>query len=241
MELSVILTCLNQEKVLEQSVEEIRKVLNTNKLKYEIVIVDDGSTDSTYSIMKGLEKKYNNIMLFKHPQNIGRGRAVSNGFKVAKGKFVGFLDTDLELHPKYIPMFIKELKKGYDVAIYLRKYRLNMIGLIRAFTGYSYNFLVRLLLNVKLKDTETGFKFFRRDKILDLLDEIKEERWFWDTEIMVRSYLKGLKIREIPLIYTPNKEGGSTVRIFQDSLDFLKKLIKFRKTVIKLRKRSILS
>lgn len=239
MELSVILTCLNQEKVLEQSVEEIRKVLNTNKLKYEIVIVDDGSTDSTYSIMKGLEKKYNNIMLFKHPQNIGRGRAVSNGFKVAKGKFVGFLDTDLELHPKYIPMFIKELKKGYDVAIYLRKYRLNMIGLIRAFTGYSYNFLVRLLLNVKLKDTETGFKFFRRDKILDLLDEIKEERWFWDTEIMVRSYLKGLKIREIPLIYTPNKEGGSTVRIFQDSLDFLKKLIKFRKTVIKLRKKSI--
>ena len=159
LELSVVLTCLNQEKVLEKSVKTVRDILNKNKIKNEIIIVDDGSTDLTYSIMKKLSKRYKNIRLFKHIRNIGRGRAVSNGFKIAKGGFVGFIDTDLELHPRYIPMFLNELKKGYDVAIYLRKYKLNLDGIARAFTGYSYNFLVRLLLSVNLKDTETGFKF----------------------------------------------------------------------------------
>ena len=238
MEVSVVLTCLNQEKVLQRSVERIRNVLNQKKINYEIVIVDDGSIDSTYKIMQGLAKKYKNIKLFKHSYNIGRGGAVSNGFKTAGGKYVGFLDTDLELPPEYIPMFLDELKKGYDVAIYYRKYNHNLEGMIRAIISHSYNFLVRLILNVNLKDTESGFKFFRREKILSLLDEIKEERWFWDTEIMVRSYLKGLKIKEIPLIYTPNKEGGSTVKIFYDSWDFFKKLIKFRKIVIKLKNKS---
>ena len=238
MELSVVLTCLNQEKVLQWSVETIRDILNKNKVEYEIIIVDDGSTDSTYIVMNELKKKYKNIRLLKHNYNLGRGKAVSNGFKIAGGKFVGFLDTDLELHPRYIPMFLKELKKGYDVVVYHRKYKHNMQGLIRAITSYSYNFLVRLILNVNLKDTESGFKFFDREKVLPLLDSIKEERWFWDTEIMIRSYLKGLKIKEIPLIYIPNKEGGSTVRIFSDSLDFFKKLIKFRKIVVKLRNNS---
>ena len=257
MELSVVLTCLNQEKVLQWSVETIRDILNKNKVEYEIIIVDDGSTDSTYIVMNELKKKYKNIRLLKHNYNLGRGKAVSNGFKIAGGKFVGFLDTDLELHPRYIPMFLKdlvsapagpssgwqeeflkELKKGYDVVVYHRKYKHNMQGLIRAITSYSYNFLVRLILNVNLKDTESGFKFFDREKVLPLLDSIREERWFWDTEIMIRSYLKGLKIKEIPLIYIPNKEGGSTVRIFSDSLDFFKKLIKFRKIVVKLRNNS---
>ena len=238
MELSIILTCLNQEKVLENSVKKIKDILNHTKINYEIVIVDDGSTDATYEIMQRLSKRYKNIRLLKHSVNIGRGKAVSNGFKIAKGEFVGFLDTDLELSPNYIPMFLDELKKGYDAAVYYRKYKHNLQGILRAITSHSYNFLVRLILNVSLKDTETGFKFFRREKILPLLDEIKEEKWFWDTEIMVRSYLKNLKILEIPLIYVPNKEGGSTVKIFSDSLDFFKKLIKFRKTVIKLRNKS---
>ncbi|MEK6907204.1 MAG: glycosyltransferase family 2 protein [Nanoarchaeota archaeon] len=241
MELSVVLTCLNQEKVLQGGVETIQDILNKNKIKYEIIIVDDGSTDSTYSIMKKLSKKYKHIRLFKHPYNIGRGRAVSNGFKIAKGEFVGFLDTDLELHPRYIPIFLEELKKGYDVVTYLRKYKLNSTGVIRGFTTHAYNLLLRLLLNVRLNDTESGFKFFRREKIIPVLNEINEDRWFWDTEIMVRSYLNGLKIKEIPLIYTPNKEGGSTVKIFNDSIYFLKKLIKFRKTVIKLRNKINLS
>ncbi len=235
MELSLVLTCLNQEKVLQRSVETIREILNKNKIKYEIIIVDDGSADSTYEIMKKLNKRYKNIKLLKHSHNLGRGKAVSNGFKIAKGKFVGFIDTDLELHPKYIPLFLNELKKGCDVVLYYRKYKLNLQGIIRRFTTYSYNLLLRLLLNVNLKDTESGFKFFRREKILDLLDKIKEKRWFWDTEIIVRSYLKGLKIIEIPLIYIPNKEYGSTVKIFEDGIDYLKKLIKFRKVVNKLK------
>ena len=241
MELSVILTCLNQEKVLENSVNRIKSVLDKNKINHEIIIVDDGSTDSTYDIMKRLSEKYKNIKLLKHPFNIGRGKAVSNGFKASKGDYIGFLDTDLELPPEYIPMFLSELKKGHDIAVYYRKYKHNLHGIIRGITSHSYNFLVRLILNVNLKDTETGFKFFNRKKILPLLSEIKEERWFWDTEIMVRSYLNGLKVIEIPLIYIPNKKGGSTVKIFSDSLDFFKKLIKFRKTVIKLRNKPSLS
>jgi len=235
MELSVILTCLNQEKVLNNSVQRIKEVLDPTKIKYEIVIVDDGSTDSTNLIIKNLMKKYRNVKSLTHKHNFGRGRAVSNGFKSAKGKFVGFLDTDLELPPEYIPLFFKKLSEGYQVATYHRKYKHNLRGITRAFMSYGYHLLVKLLLNVNLRDTESGFKFFNKESISDLLDEIKEDRWFWDTEIMVRSYLKKLRIIEIPLKYVPNKSTGSTVNLVSDSFDYFKKLVKFRGIVKKIR------
>jgi hypothetical protein len=82
-----------------------------------------------------------------------------------------------------------------------------------------------------LYDTETGCKFFSREKILRVIDEIVDEHWFWDTEICVRSHLKGLRIEEVPTLYVRRPETGTTVKILRDTLRYLRNLIWFRVVV----------
>ena len=93
--------------------------------------------------------------------------------------------------------------------------------------GYAY--LVRKLLKLGLKDTETGCKFFDRERILPLLKDIKDNYWFWDTEIMARAYYNGLKIREIPFYYERKWDKSSSVNIIRDSILYIIKLLRFRK------------
>jgi hypothetical protein len=95
--------------------------------------------------------------------------------------------------------------------------------------GYSY--LVRKLLSVPFHDTETGYKFFRRDAVLSWLDEVRDEGWFWDTEFMVRAARRGLRIREIPGAYVRRWDKTSTVSGVRDSIGYLRKLWAFRRTL----------
>lgn len=90
------------------------------------------------------------------------------------------------------------------------------------------------LLKVNFHDTEVGFKFFNHQKILPILDEIEDSRWFWDTEIIVRSYYKWLKIKEYPALFLKSFEKKSTVKVFRDSWDCFRKLISFRKKLQKI-------
>jgi len=227
-ELSLIMTCYNEEPFIEKSVLIVRDLLEKNNYKYEIIFIDDGSTDNTAKIGEKLAKKYKTIKFFKNEKNLGRGASVKKGIKIARYNYVGFLDTDLELSPIYIPKFIQALNQGYDVVTYLRKYEINRVGFMRWFVGRAYSYLVRIVLNIKLKDTETGFKFFNKERVLPSLNQTKDNHWFWDTEIMALSYYNKLKIKEIKLNYTPNKQHGSKVKIFEDGLTYFKKLIKFR-------------
>lgn len=88
-------------------------------------------------------------------------------------------------------------------------------------------------MKTNLKDTETGCKFFNRERILPILNEIKNEHWFWDTEVMIRPLLKGYKIVEIPTVYIRKPEHGTTVKAFKDTLSYL---INFEKFYWELRK-----
>ena len=97
-------------------------------------------------------------------------------------------------------------------------------------------FLVKLLLKLDLKDTETGCKFFNREKILPILEEIHDRHWFWDTEIMARAYIKGLKIIETPSIFI-RKGFYTRVRIFRDSLVQFRNLARFKRELNKIVKK----
>jgi hypothetical protein len=99
----------------------------------------------------------------------------------------------------------------------------------------GYSLLVRRLLGVPLLDTETGFKFFRRETLLPVLDAIHDPGWFWDTEFMVRAHLRGLRIAEIPGAYVRRDDKTSTVRGLRDSWTYFRKLLAFRKEMKHLR------
>src|SRR5262245_38443217 len=229
--LSVVLACYNEEPVLLASVAEIRATLEGLHAPYELLFVDDGSRDATRELLRSLPERNGNgsTRVIRHERNQGRGATVSDGFRAAAGEFAGYLDLDLEVHCRYIPSLVAELQRGADVATVRRIYALQPASLDRYLMSRGYSFLVRKLLDTSLHDTETGYKFFRREAALPVLDAIQDPGWFWDTEFMLRAERRGLRIVEVPGAYVRRYDKRSSVQGLRDSLAYFRRLLAFRR------------
>ena len=228
--LSVVLACYNEEDVLEASFQEIRQTLEDFGQSWEILFVDDCSQDRTRALLGEIVAKHPGLDLrvILHDRNCGRGATVSDGFRAARGGIAGYLDVDLEVHSRYIPSLVRAIRNGADVATVRRIYAFQMRALDRYFMSRGYSYLVRRLLGVPFHDTETGYKFCRREALLPLLDEIRDGGWFWDTEFMVRAARRGLRVQEIPGAYVRRWDKLSKVSGLRDSIDYFRKLWAFR-------------
>jgi glycosyltransferase AglD len=229
--LSLVLACYNEEQVLRSSFAEILKVLRELNRPFEVIFVDDVSRDGTREILRELQAAHPDvdIRVILHERNQGRGATVTDGFRAARGGITGYLDVDLEVHSRYIPSMIQAIEEGADVATVRRIYAFQILRLDRYIMSRGYSFLVRRLLRVDLHDTETGYKFFRREKLLPVLDEIRDPGWFWDTEFMVRALRRGLRIVEIPGAYLRRSDKTSTVHGLRDSVEYFLKILSFRR------------
>ena len=235
IDFSIILACYNEGSTFERSVAKIISVLGKIKKNWEIIFVDDKSDDETRRVVEKLTSQTKNFKAIYHQKNQGRGKSVADGLKIAHGNICGYLDVDLEVSADYIPIFIEEIEKGADVAIGRRFYEGGIRSILRFLASKVYSSIVRILLAIPLEDTEAGYKFFRRSKILPIAAKTRDSGWFWDTEICTRSYFAGLKISEIPVLFIRRREKKSTVRLFTDSWDYLIKIFKFRSQIAKLR------
>jgi hypothetical protein len=162
---------------------------------------------------------------------------VTDGFKAARGTIAGYLDIDLEVHCRYIPSLVRAIEKGADVATVRRIYAFQVRVLDRYFMSRGYSWLVRRLLKLPYFDTETGYKFFRRESVLPLLDEVEDRGWFWDTEFMARAHQRGLRVTELPGAYIRRSDKTSTVRGLRDSLSYFVQLLRFRRRLEQDRRR----
>jgi glycosyltransferase AglD len=229
--LSVVVACYNEEEVLAKSFAEILEVLEDFGRPYEIVFVDDVSRDRTREILREIVATHPSapIQVILHDVNRGRGATVTDGFRAACGEIVGYLDVDLEVHARYIPSLVRAIEKGAEVATVRRIYAFQLRSLDRYFMSRGYSYLVRKLLGTALHDTETGYKFFRREALLPVLDEIRDPGWFWDTEFMIRAERRGLRVAEVPGAYVRRFDKTSTVSGLRDSARYFGKLLTFRR------------
>ncbi len=230
-QLSIVLACYNEVSHLEKSFSRLKDILSYANFTYEVIFIDDKSTDNTRHIIDNVIKKhpYMQMKCIVHDENTGRGRAVTDGFKAAEADAVGYIDVDLEIDAVYIYSFYHAIKQGYDAAFGERVSRLSLHLIPRIFTGRSYNMLMRTFIDLPLHDTESGIKFFNRQKLMAIIDSVEDPHWFWDTEICARMYKAGYMIKEIPCIYARNRNKKSTVKLLYDSIYYFKKLVKFRK------------
>lgn len=228
-DISIIVACYNEEYLLEESIRFITSVLNDSVFSYELIFVDDKSSDRTRDIIGKLIKKSKNFRALYHDVNQGRGKSVRDGISLAKGKVIGFIDIDLEVPPVYIPSFVRTiLDSKADVVTGLRIYREGLSSLHRAILSRGYSWLVRTILGIPLQDTETGYKFFDRKKVLPIIKKTHHDGWFWDTEIMAYLYYGGLTIREVPVLFIRRFDKKSSVRLIHDTVDYFVHLLAFR-------------
>lgn len=235
---SLVVACYNEAPHLETSMDETFRVLDALRWRTEVIFVDDCSRDETRAVIDRIVARHPEraLRVIHHARNVGRGGTVTDGIRVAMGRFVGFIDIDLEVHARYLLPCLLALEAGADVVTAQRIYRFRWRSLDRYLMSRGYFWLMRRVIAVPLSDTETGFKVFRRDRILPVLDTCEDRGWFWDTEVMVRAYYAGLRIVEIPVLFLRRFDKQSSVRPIHDSIDYLRKLWRFRRVAQGLRR-----
>ncbi|MFH1235109.1 MAG: glycosyltransferase family 2 protein [Candidatus Diapherotrites archaeon] len=228
-DVSIVVPCYNEGAFLKKAFKELIKTMDSARYSYEIIFIDDKSKDETAKNLRELVKTSDKTRAFFHGKNLGRGGTVKEGFGKAKGKIVGFIDIDLEVHCRYIPAMVQAINDGCDGATAWRYYHVSLSSLHRFLLSRVYHVLEGILIGLPYNDTESGFKFFKKQKIMPLAALSKDDRWFFDTEIMALCHLNGLKIREIPAVFQKNPESKSTVRLVHDTIEYFQALWAFRK------------
>lgn len=230
-DVSLVLPCYNEAEHFETSVDRIIDVLDRTDFSWEILFIDDKSRDETPLLIKNYIGRHRrkHLSVYFHQINKGRGETVAEGIERSQGRIVGYIDIDLEVLPDYIPRFAQAIENGFDVAAGWRIYDFTFRSLPRWIASKGYNLVRDQILGTTIKDTEAGYKFFRRKKILPILKKCLSPGWFWDTEIMVQSEKSKLKIEQIPVVFIRRFDKTSTVRLLPDTFVYLKELWKFKR------------
>ena len=147
---------------------------------------------------------------------------------------MGFIDIDCEVSPVYIPEMVRMILAGKaDVVIGNRIYRTGITSLHREILSAGYRWLADGMIGTGKMDTESGYKFFDRKKILPVLEKTKHPGWFWDTEIVVLAKRAGLRVVAYPVLFLRRSDKTSTVRVVEDTIDYLRSLWRFRRQLKK--------
>lgn len=200
LDLSVVMPAYNEEHAIEEVVDCIDRVVKQTGLRYELIVVDDGSVDGTRSRAFNYANKNGHVRVIGHDKNVGKGFAMRTGFLHAKGQGVIFIDTDLDIDPNKITDFIEALKDG-DVVIASKRHPQSCVEapLLRRFLSYGFNVLVRLLTGIKFRDTQTGLKAVRRNAVERIFLKLAVKRYAFDVELLTLATVHGLRVVELPI------------------------------------------
>jgi hypothetical protein len=233
IETSIIVPVYNEAKTLENCIKKISKAVQKITNNFEIIIAEDGSTDGTYEIAKGLSKKNTRIKVLHSKERLGKGKALKNAFRNARGEIVVYMDADLSSDLNYLKPLIDRIKDGASIATGSRliKGAVSERSLKRDMASKVFNFLVRFLLDSKVYDHQCGMKAFDRKTILPFLEKIKDNYWFWDTELLVKAQREGFRVDEIPIKWSQGK--FTKVSFTNDAIYMAKKIIGLRRELNK--------
>jgi glycosyltransferase involved in cell wall biosynthesis len=206
---SIIFPAYNEGKTIALALRETANVFDALGATYEIIVVDDGSTDDTAQRVNDLARRHERIRLIRHTQNSGKGKAVQTGVAASKGTYMLFLDCDLSTHPKTILSFLPLLQTA-DIIIGSRRipgaHIISPQPWYRTWSGRIFNLVVRLYLHLPYRDTQCGFKVFHK-KTKTLFTHLQTSGWVFDIELLARAQQHGFRIIEAPVEWRHGKES----------------------------------
>jgi glycosyltransferase involved in cell wall biosynthesis len=210
--LSVVIPVYNEEETIIKTFEAVKEA-DSLEFSKEIIIIDDGSTDKTASVIKELEKKEGNkkkditLKIILSPQNEGKGAAMKKGLLATTGDIVIVQDADLEYDPAEFPIMLEPFIKNKSDVVYGSRFISNRPHRVLYFWHYQVNLFLTLfsniLTNLNLTDMETGYKAFTGELIREIAPHLESKRFGFEPEITARiAKVKGIKIYEVGVSYT---------------------------------------
>lgn len=219
-EVSIIIPAYNEEEGIDGVVEEIRETLDNEKLRGEIVIVDDGSTDNTYSKALSFSEKYPGIKVLKHDENKGKVVAIRTGIKNATGDTIVLTDADFTYPAEYIPQMINKIVSGADLVLGSRFVgKAKNMPLLNKTGNRLFSFLISYFGGREIRDGQTGYRAFRRDEFEKL--DVDARGLEFETKMTIKAAKLGYKIVEIPILYR-TRIGKSKLNPIRDGYMMLK-------------------
>jgi len=220
--LSIILPAYNEEANVESAVEKVSTVAQQLGMDYEIILVNDGSTDRTGEIGRELAQRIPNFRLVEHSPNRGYGGSLKAGFAAATKELIAFAPADNQ----FVFSEISRLLERLDEADIVSGYRADrQDNIVRKFFAFGWNTLMRLLFGYLCRDVDCGFKLFRRD-ILEHVTIVSDGAMV-DTEFLFKARARGYRIADVPVTHLPRLAGESTggnvkviARAFRDLVRF---------------------
>lgn len=221
---SIIMPCYNEEETLPLTIPALLSVLDHAKLSYEIILVENGSHDSTSQVIdKFVEKHPVRKVIVKVNQGYGFG--ILTGLQAAKGEFIGYMCPDGQIRPEDVRGILLTTKeKGRGTVTKIRRVE-RSDGLKRLLVSKLYNAFFFLLFGMVTSDVNGTPKMFHRDDFKRIDPGSKD--WFIDAEIMIRTKHIGLQVEEIPVLFHKREKGKSNVR-FSTALEFVRNLLGYR-------------
>jgi len=230
-ELSVFLPTYNEEGNIQEVIQNTIEAANLNAEKWELIIVDDGSSDSTNEIVNRIVNSNNNVRIIRHEKNSGYGASLKTGFYSSKYDWISFIDSDGQFNFKEISKFIeKQQETGADMVIGF--YNKRKVSFAKVITSKIWEALVYILFGLKVRDIDCGFKLVSR-KVIEGIAHLESSRGaFISSELLIKAKKKGFKIAETAVTHYPRTKGRGTGRklnvIIESFIDLLKLWKKLR-------------
>ena len=212
-EISVFLPTYNEEENIKRVIANTVKVLSDVASKWELIIVNDGSTDGTQKIAEEIAFANHNIRVINHDANSGYGSSLKSGFYESKYDWVAFTDSDGQFDFNEITKFIDKQKET-NADLVIGYYAQRRVSFAKKITSRLWEFLVFLMFGLKVHDIDCGFKLISR-KVIEKIPHLESERGaFISSELLIKAKKKGFKIVEIPVTHYPRTRGQGTGRKF---------------------------
>lgn len=209
--LSVIIPSYNEEKRISRTLKSVNKYLSSQNYDYEILVVNDGSTDNTSGVVENLKVEVKNLVLIDNKENHGKGWVTRQGMLKATGDIRLFMDADNSTTVDQVEKFLPFFEQGYDVVIGSRRIQGSDITVkqpwIRDFLGWTFRTIVHTIVPLGVTDSQCGFKAFSAKASESIFPRQTIFRWAFDVEILTLAKRMKFKIRELPVTWINDAES----------------------------------